>query len=108
MFVVFDTSLYKGVLFGGATKKRGTEIFWGKKDGCDLRIPTQKSFVRRFDIWILMMLVSRVLIEVPTSRRIPDINFINLGNNNTSKCMHGMNQTETEYSRHGKGPKEQV
>ena len=20
----------------------------------------------------------------------------------TSKCMHGMNQTETEYSRHGK------
>ena len=23
MFVVFDTSLYKGVLFGGATKKKG-------------------------------------------------------------------------------------
>ena len=23
---------------------------------------------------------------------------------NTSKCMHGMNQTETEYSGHGKGP----
>ena len=22
--------------------------------------------------------------------------------NNTSKCMHGMNQTEAEYSRHGK------
>ena len=21
----------------------------------------------------------------------------------TSKCMHGMNQTEIEYSRHGKG-----
>ena len=21
----------------------------------------------------------------------------------TSKCMHGMNQTETEYSRHDKG-----
>ena len=48
------------------------------------------------------MLISRVLIEVPTSGRIPDINFINLGNNNTSKCMHGMNQTEAEYSRHGK------
>ena len=29
MFVVFDTSLYKGVLFGEATKKRGTEVFWG-------------------------------------------------------------------------------
>ena len=26
----------------------------------------------------------------------------------TSKCMHGMNQTEAEYSRHARGPKEQV
>ena len=26
----------------------------------------------------------------------------------TSKCMHGMNQTEAEYSRLARGPKEQV
>ena len=26
----------------------------------------------------------------------------------TSKCMHDMNQTEAEYSRHARGPKEQV
>ena len=29
MFVVFDTSLYKGVLFGGATKKGHGSIFFG-------------------------------------------------------------------------------
>ena len=31
MFVVFDTSLYKGVLFGGATKKGARKSFGGRK-----------------------------------------------------------------------------
>ena len=48
------------------------------------------------------MLVSRVLLEAPTSGRIPDINFINLGNNNINQTLRSKNQGEaTCESRDG-------
>ena len=40
------------------------------------------------------MSVSRVLLKAPTSGRIPDINFINFGNNNINQTLRSKNQGE--------------
>ena len=93
----------KGFYLGERLKK-GHGSLWGGGGGVErwMRLTnTQQSFFRRFDIWILIMLVSRVLLEAPTSGRIPDINFINLGNNNINQTLRSKNQGEATCESRG-------
>ena len=63
-----------------------------------------QSFVKSMKIsWLKRLMATEALWARLALEELPIMHSIS-----TSKCMHGMNQTETEYSRLARGPKEQL
>ena len=46
--------------------------------------------------------IGKTLVHKNINTELRTVSMQLIYNNSTSKCMHGTNQTEAEYSRHGK------